>query len=126
VVCTLFLLLATYALAQRAGQTPQPGQPPYGTPPTLPEERGPGRGNLPPDEQASPQQMSSGEVEQQIQQHLNSEPTLTGVKLNASATNSKVTLSGTVDNERQHDLAVRIAQSYAGDRQVVDKIKLRQ
>jgi len=35
-------------------------------------------------------------------------------------------LTGTVDSEKQHDLAVRIAQSFAGDRQVVDKIKIRQ
>jgi osmotically-inducible protein OsmY len=35
-------------------------------------------------------------------------------------------LSGTVDDERQHDLALRIAQSYAGDRRIVDNIQIGQ
>jgi osmotically-inducible protein OsmY len=37
-----------------------------------------------------------------------------------------VILTGTVASEEQHDLALRIAQSYAGDRKIVDKIKLTQ
>jgi len=37
-----------------------------------------------------------------------------------------VTLSGTVNTEQQHDLALRIAHSYAGDRKIVDKIELMQ
>jgi osmotically-inducible protein OsmY len=34
-------------------------------------------------------------------------------------------LTGSVDTERQHNLALRIAQSYAGDRKIADKIKIR-
>jgi hypothetical protein len=36
-----------------------------------------------------------------------------------------VTLTGSVDTERQHDLALRITKSYAADRKIVDKIKVR-
>jgi hypothetical protein len=32
---------------------------------------------------------------------------------------------GIVESDVQHDLALRIAQSYAGDRKVVDKIRIR-
>src|SRR5258705_8827165 len=35
-----------------------------------------------------------------------------------------VTLTGSVDTERQRDLALRIAQSYAGRRKIVGKIKI--
>ena len=38
----------------------------------------------------------------------------------------KLVLTGNVDTETQHDLALRIAQSYAGDRRIVDKIKVKQ
>jgi osmotically-inducible protein OsmY len=34
-----------------------------------------------------------------------------------------VILTGTVNSEQQHDLALRIAKSYAGARKIVDKIK---
>jgi osmotically-inducible protein OsmY len=39
---------------------------------------------------------------------------------------NSVILTGAVDSEQQHDLALRIAQSYAGDRKIVDKIKVMQ
>ena len=39
---------------------------------------------------------------------------------------NSVILTGRVDSEQQHDLALRIAQSYAGDRKIVDKIKVAQ
>ena len=40
-------------------------------------------------------------------------------------TETSVTLHGTVDTERQHQIALRVAQSYAGDRKIVDNISLR-
>jgi len=57
---------------------------------------------------------------------LNSEPALANTNVSVKADESAVVLTGTVDSEKQHDLAVRIAQSFAGDRQVVDKITIRQ
>ena len=119
----LMLLVATTTLAQRQGQRP-PAAPPQSTPPTFPEEQAP-RHQMPPDQEAPPQGLSTPEVQQQIQQGLNSEPALRNCNVGAHVENS-VILSGTVDSERQHDLALRIAQSYAGDRKIVDKIKVTQ
>jgi osmotically-inducible protein OsmY len=70
--------------------------------------------------------MSTQQVEQEITQHLSSEPALRNSDVDAKADEISVVLSGSVATERQHDLAVRIAQAYAGDRRIVDKIKVRQ
>ncbi len=130
VVCSFALLLASLGFAQQQG--PPSTSPPYQTPPTFPEgqqtprEQIP-RTQMPPDTQAPPPQtMSSERVEQQITQHLSSEAALAKTNVDAKVDESSVVLTGSVDTETQHDLAVRIAQSYAGERKLVDKIKVRQ
>ena len=96
-------------------------QPPYQTPHTFPEGRQSRRG-LPLDTQApAPQTMSSKQVEGQIVKQLRDEPGLSGTNIDNS-----VVLTGTVDSITQRDLAIRIAQSNAGDRNVVDRIKVQQ
>ncbi len=70
--------------------------------------------------------MSSEQAEQQITHRLSSEPALANANVDAKVDENSVVLTGSVDTETQHDLAVRIAQSYAGDRKLVDKIKVRQ
>ena len=125
----LTLLLASLGFAQQQGQ-PGMQQPPHGTPPTFPEgQQVPGEPPnrpLPPDEAApAPRAMSTPEVQQQISKHLSSEPALAQSNLKARVSNNSVVLTGNA-TEKQHDLAVRIAQSYAGERKIVDKIKLRQ
>ena len=137
-VLCLTLLLSTLCFAQQQAQpppdiqsTPQAQQPPYGTPPTFPgEPQRPGQQPnrpMPPDEQApSPQAMSSQEVQQQITSRLGSEPGLDHSNVAAEVSDSSVILTGSVKSLEQHDLALRIAQSYAGNRQVVDKIKVQQ
>jgi len=70
--------------------------------------------------------MPTSEVQQQIQQGLNSEPLLRNSNVGVHVDENSVILSGTVESEQQHDAALRIAQSYAGDRKIVDKIKLTQ
>jgi len=121
----LVLLLATSTLAQQQAQPP-PTSPPQSTPPTFPEGQRIPREQLPPDQEAPPQELSSPEVQQQIQQGLDSEPVLRNSNVGVRVDEDLVILTGTVDTEAQHDLAMRIAQSYAGDRKIVDKIKLRQ
>ena len=114
----LALVFVTSAFAQ---QQPPTNSPPYTTPPTFPEGR-PQR-QMPPDTKAPPpQDLSASEVEQQIRDKLSGDhsPTEIGVKIDATS----VTLTGSVDTERQRDLALRIAQSYAGRRKIVDKIKI--
>jgi hypothetical protein len=93
------------------------------TPPTFPEGR-PQR-QMPPDTKAPPpQDLSASEVEQQIQDKLNREPTLANTEIGVKIDAKSVTLTGSVDTENQRDLALRIAQSYAGHRRIVDKIKI--
>ncbi len=123
IVFCLVLLLAGFAFAQQ----PRPSTPPYQTPPTLPDGSQTPRDQMPPDMQAPPSERdSAAEVEQQIVQHLKSEPTLAKTNVDAKVENDSVTLTGTVDTPTEHDVALRIAQSYAGSRRIVDKINIRQ
>ena len=124
ILFALVLFLAAAVFAQQPGQSP-PTSPPQSTPPTFPEERAP-RQQMPPDQEAPPQGLSSPEVQQQIQQGLNSEPILRNSNVGVHVGEKSVILTGTVSTDEQHDLALRIAQSYAGDRKIVDKIKLTQ
>jgi len=70
--------------------------------------------------------MSSKQVEGQIVKQFRDEPGLSGTNIDARVDDNSVVLSGTVDSITQRDLAIRIAQSNAGDRTVVDRIKVQQ
>jgi hypothetical protein len=123
--CAL-LFLATIVLAQQQGQPPPTTNPPYQTPPTFPEgHQAPGQ-QMPPDTQAPPAQtMSSQRVEGQILDQLKAEPTLSGTNIDARVDNDSVVLTGSVDTLAQRDLAVQVAQSNAGNRRIVDHIKVK-
>jgi hypothetical protein len=114
------LLLANLSFAQQQSQPP-PNGPPQTTPPTFPREERP-QDQMPPDQPAQP--LSTAQVQEQIQQGLNSEPALSNTKVTAKTSDDTVVLSGTVESESQHELALHIAQSHAGDRTIVDKIKV--
>jgi hypothetical protein len=123
--CAL-LFLATIVLAQQQGQPPPPTNPPYQTPPTFPEERQTPEQQMPPDTPAPPAQtMPSQRVEVQILDQLKAEPTLSGTNIDARVDNDSVVLTGSVDTLAQRDLAVQIAQSNAGNRRIVDHIKVK-
>lgn len=126
VVCSFALLLTSLGFAQQQG-TPSTA-PPYQTPPTFPEGRQtPPTAQMPPDTKAPPPQaMSSEKAQRQITQRLTSEPALANTNVDSTVDENSVVLTGSVDTATQHDLAVRIAQSYAGDRKLVDKIKVRE
>ena len=116
----LALAFVTSAFAQ---QQPPTNSPPYTTPPTFPEGR-PQR-QMPPDTKAPPpQDLSASEVEKQIQDKLNREPTLANTEIGVKIDAKSVTLTGSVNTENQRDLALRIAQAYAGHRKILDKIKI--
>ena len=124
--CVL-VFLAVSVLAQQQSQPPPTTNPPYQTPPTFPEGRQTPRDQLPPDTQAPPPgAMSSQRVEGQIVDQLGAEPTLSGTNIDAKVNDNSVMLTGSVDTVEQHDLAVRIAQANAGDRTIVDRIKVKQ
>lgn len=121
------LLLAVSAFAQ----IPY-GSAPRTTPPTFPSNQAPRvpqsdqQPQYPPDiapSQAQP--MSASATEDVIRQKLAAEPLLKNAKLDVRVSGRDVILSGTVDDQRQHDFAVQVAQSNAGDRHIVDKIKVR-
>jgi BON domain len=123
VIFCLVLLLATIGFAQQ----PRPsGPPPYQAPPTLPDGSQTPPDQMPPDMEApAHQHAAAAQIQEQIMDHFGSEPTLSHTSLNASVDEDSVVLTGTVDTEREHDDAVRIARSYAGDRKIVDKINIR-
>jgi hypothetical protein len=52
-------------------------------------------------------------VQQQIQNKLTAEPLPVQTNVKVHVDDASVVLSGTVDDERQHSLALQIAQSYA-------------
>jgi hypothetical protein len=116
------LFLATITLAQQQEQLPSTT-----TPPTFPEGPKTPKEPMPPETQApSTEAMTSQEVEAEISHQLKAAPSLSGNNIDASVDKRSVVLTGKVETARQRDLAVRIAQSNAGDRQVVDKIKVKQ
>jgi len=114
-LCGFVLVFAASVFARQ--------QPPsYGTPPTFPEGQ---RQEMPPDTKAPPpRQLTTAEVEEQIQLKLNTEPALANANVNVKANENNVVLTGTVGTERQREIALRIAGSFAGKRQIVDKIKI--
>jgi osmotically-inducible protein OsmY len=116
------LLVATAVFAQ---QSQPPAYPPPGAGQASPDQR------IPPDQmesQAGPeaQPSSAAQVEQEIQQAIQAQPTLADSKLGVHANANSVVMSGTVADERQHQMALRIAVLHASGLRVVDHIKVQQ
>lgn len=68
--------------------------------------------------------VDSNTLKSQIDSALKSDPTLTNSQLSTDVTDSQITLNGTVPSGKEKVTAVRIVQSYAGNRKVVDKVTL--
>ena len=84
------------------------------------------KNKMPPDISTSPRAgLSAARVEQEIQKRIRTNPAMATANVTARVNDSSVVLSGTVDSSRQHDLALLIAHSWAGQRKVVDQIKRR-
>jgi osmotically-inducible protein OsmY len=66
--------------------------------------------------------LSSREVKGAIEEKLKSEPGLEGQDIQVTLTADAVKLSGSVVTAEDRDKAVRIARSYAGDREVQDHL----
>lgn len=67
---------------------------------------------------------SDSELQTQIQQALNKEPTLSDDTVNVAVSGRSIDLSGRVGNARQKLTATRIVQSYAENRKVVDHLTI--
>ncbi len=78
---------------------------------------------MPPDTRAK--EPLSADVQKQIQDKLDSEPDLSAESLKVSVTDSQVVLRGTVADSQQRDAVLRIAESYAGRRKIVDKLTVK-
>lgn len=123
--CGALVFFAATALGQQQARPPY-NPPPYETPPTFPQQQVPAE-PMPPDTKAPPpESIPTADVQNQIEKKLATEPLLAQTDVHATADEDSVVLTGTVENEQQHDLAVRIAESYAGDRKIIDKIQLQQ
>jgi len=128
IFCGIVVLASTVAVGQMGPAQSQPGQQPPSTPPTFPNDQQSPR-TMPPDQNApapTPEAVSSEQIEQQITQQITADPKLEGTNLRAEVDEASIVVSGTVNTAEQHDLAMDIARSHAGDRNVVDKIKVKQ
>jgi BON domain len=122
-LCVVLVMLCASTWAQQQGQSP-----PYTTQPNFPHGQMPGqRGpqNFPPDTTAPQKQaISTTEIQQRISEDLNNDPSLANTNVAATVDENSIVLTGNVSTPQQHDIAVHIALSHAGSRQVVDKIKI--
>jgi len=65
------------------------------------------------------------QLRSQIEGALKNEPTLSSSNVMVNVTDTKIELSGDVASGKDKQTAKRIAQSYAGNRKVVDKITVK-
>jgi hypothetical protein len=119
--------------AQTSAGTPAQNTSPNGTGPvtpngTLQNQNQPpatqGAANAP--ETPAPQEnapaVSDSDLQTQIQNALTKEPTLSADSLQVNVTNQNIELSGKVENAREKQTALRIVQSYAANKKVVNHI----
>ncbi len=65
---------------------------------------------------------AGGDIQMQIQNALQKEPTLSNDNINVSVSDDAIELNGTVASGKEKQTAKRIAQSYAGNRKVKDHL----
>jgi hyperosmotically inducible periplasmic protein len=119
------LMLASAVSAQQQAHPPYAPPPREVPPPPVTSEPTPGQ--MPPDSHAPPAspELSSSEIQKQIEKKISDEPGLAGANVSVTVDDHGVSLAGTVDSQKQHDLAMRAAQSVAGDRPIDDKLQIR-
>ena len=130
------LLTASLMVAQPQAQTTTPPAPPAQNtpstfPPTPPTQTTPS--TLPPDTAAPPPSQNAGkqkpqpgvssdEARSEIQQKLQAERGLSSRNINVEVMKDAIVLSGSVPTENDRAVAQRIAQSYAGDKRVENRV----
>jgi osmotically-inducible protein OsmY len=115
--------------AYSQSQSTQPQQPQSGQSGTA---QSPSTSQSPPTEPASSQQApgataaaASGDIQMQIQNALQKEPTLSNDNISVSVTDDAIELNGTVASGKEKQTAKRIAQSYAGNRKVKEHLTVK-
>src|SRR3954466_2205960 len=112
ILSAAILMLSVGMFAQQQSPPPYDEQPRMQTPPTFPQDQDPGARpappDIPPDTSPPPRELSNSEIQQQIQDKLNSEPALKNNQLSAQVTANEVVVSGTADSQAERDVALRI------------------
>jgi len=103
----------------------QQSPPPSGTPPAVSQERTWERQTAREQAAQSSEELTTSDVQQIIHDDLSSEPALAGTSVSVQTDDRAIVLTGSVGSEKEHEAALRIAQSLTGGRQIVDKIKIR-
>jgi len=67
---------------------------------------------------------SSDQVRNDIQTAFRNEPTLTSSNISVNVTDDTIELNGSAPSSKDRDEAKRIAQSFGGNRRVVDNLKV--
>lgn len=121
-VCALLLLATPAILAQQQPQSP----PPYTTPPTFPDNN-PQTKQPPvlPEQQGQAGETSSSDIQQQLQQSISEDPTLSDAKVEAKVDDQSIILTGMVQDETQHRKVLATVEPYAGKRKIVDKLMVK-
>ena len=118
--CSL-LLCATVSVAQVVEQPAPALSIPNQAPPTLSGGGDSPENQMPPDTKAPPPEtLSSEQVEILLANLLNSAPALANSNVTARVDDKSIVLRGSVSNDAQRKVAIRIAKSYAEGRSIVD------
>jgi BON domain len=118
-LCALVLLATPLLPAQQ-----QPGTPPPYTQPTFPDNHP--QSHQPPVLPEQQSQMTSSDIQQQIQETISEDPTLSDAMIHAKVDEQSITLTGTAQSETQHRRVLQTVQPYTGQRKVVDKIVVKE
>jgi osmotically-inducible protein OsmY len=117
-----FVSAGTYMQSQSAQpQSSQSGN-------TTGTTQSPSTSQSPPTEPSSSQQApgttaaAGGDVQMQIQNALQKEPTLSNDSITVAVSDDAIELNGTVATSKEKQTAKRIAQSYAGNRKIKDHL----
>jgi osmotically-inducible protein OsmY len=72
-------------------------------------------------------QMSTKDVQENLQKALdNKNPAYTGSNIQTAVDDQTITLSGTVTSSSQREMARQIAEAYAGNRKIIDRMVISQ
>ena len=122
-----------FSVALLACSTLSLGQQPAAPPSVPPSATQSPRAQFPPDTTApaqktapAPNQASSQDIQDELQKEFGRASILSDQQLKATVDDQSILLTGTVESKPQHDLAVQLAQQYAGTRKIVDQIEIRQ
>lgn len=98
-------------------------QSPMQIPGRLPRDRGAQNPNEPDTKSPKKHDSSSKDVEQKLQKALdNKNPAYKGSEINTAVDDQTVTLTGSVTDTTQREMALQIARAYAEGRNVINKL----